>query len=74
MEMAIPVNERLNVEEKAEDTFSARETDFVPFYFHLPQDPVRMALVNRQPQKFLGHHDLHNPQNAMWLQDCHIPK
>ena len=35
---------------------------------HSPHDPVPMALVNRQPQAIPGHHDVHNPQNAAWLQ------
>jgi phosphatidylserine/phosphatidylglycerophosphate/cardiolipin synthase-like enzyme len=64
----IPINERLNVSKKAEQTKFDNETDFAPFYFHTPHDPVPMALVNRQPQHLPGHHDLHNPQNAAWLQ------
>jgi len=65
---ARPINERLNVMEKAEETFTDHETDFAPFYFHTPHEPVPMAMVNRQPQKIPGHFDLHNPQNAVWLQ------
>lgn len=63
-----PINERLNVQEKAEETFTDHDSDFVPFYMHTPHDPVPMAIVNRQPQKIPGHFDLHNPQNAVWLQ------
>ena len=63
-----PINERLNVQEKAEETFTDHDSDFAPFYMHTPHDPVPMAIVNRQPQKIPGHFDLHNPQNAVWLQ------
>jgi len=62
------VNDRLNVEEKAEQTEFEFETDFAPFFMHSPHKPVPMALVNRQPQAIPGHHDLRNPQNAAWLQ------
>jgi hypothetical protein len=65
---AQPINERLNSEEKAEQTEFEFETEFAPFYLHSPHKPVPMALVNRQPQAMPGHHDLHNPQNAAWLQ------
>lgn len=65
---AQPINERLNSEEKAEQTEFEFDTDFAPFYLHSPHKPVPMALVNRQPQAMPGHHDLHNPQNAAWLQ------
>jgi hypothetical protein len=58
----------LNVEERVEQTDNDHDTDFVPFYIHSPHDPVPMALVNRQPQAIPGHHDVHNPQNAAWLQ------
>ena len=64
---AVPLNERLNVEKSAKETKSDHETNFVPFYLHLPHDPVPMALVNRPPQNIPGHHDIHNPQNAAWL-------
>jgi hypothetical protein len=64
----ISINERLNVEEKAEQTANDNDTDFIPFYLHSPHEPVPIALVNRQPQAIPGHHDLHNPQNAAWLQ------
>ena len=63
-----PINERLNVEETAEQTSDDHDTDFAPFYIHSPHDPVPMALVNRQPQAIPGHYDVHNPQNAAWLQ------
>ena len=67
---AIPITERLNVNKKADPTVDKEEhdSDFKPFYLHSPHDPVPMALVNRQPQPIPGHHDLHNPQNAVWLQ------
>ena len=68
MATTIPITERLNVMEKAEQTCFEFDTDFAPFYLHLPHDPVPMALVNRQPQAIPGHHDLYNPQNAAWLQ------
>src|SRR5579859_8329 len=66
----IPITERLNVMKLADATIDGNEDgmDFKPFYFHSPHDPVPMALVNRQPQPIPGHHDLHNPQNAVWLQ------
>jgi hypothetical protein len=66
----IPITERLNVMNLADATIDSNEDgmDFKPFYFHSPHDPVPMALVNRQPQPIPGHHDLHNPQNAVWLQ------
>jgi len=68
------INNRLNVEEKAEQTEFQFETDFAPFYMHSPHNPVPMALVNRQPQALPGHHDLQNPQNAAWLQGfLHLP-
>ena len=69
---AIPINERLNVKEKAEQTVDKHDTDFTPFYFHSPHGPVPMAIVNRQPQAIPGHHDLHTPQNAAWLQGIPI--
>ena len=69
---AIPINQRLNVEKSAEQTFREFDTDFVPFYLHSPHKPVPMALVNRQPQAIPGHHDVHNPQNAAWLQGAPI--
>ena len=62
------INERLNVEKSAEQTDHGQDTDFAPFYLHSPHDPVPMALVNRQPQAIPGHHDVHNPQNVVWLQ------
>jgi hypothetical protein len=65
---AQPINERLNSEETAEQTEFEFDTEFAPFYLHSPHKPVPMALVNRQPQAMPGHHDLHNPQNAAWLQ------
>jgi len=68
MRTTIPINQRLNVEKSAEQTFHDFETDFAPFYLHSPHKPVPMALVNRQPQAIPGHHDVHNPQNAAWLQ------
>jgi hypothetical protein len=68
MRTTIPINQRLNVEKSAEQTFHDFETDFAPFYLHSPHKPVPMALVNRQPQAMPGHHDVHNPQNAAWLQ------
>lgn len=67
MRTTIPINQRLNVEKSAEQTFHDFETDFAPFYLHSPHKPVPMALVNRQPQAIPGHHDVHNPQNAAWL-------
>ena len=67
-ETANPINERLNVKKSAEQTADDHDTDFSPFYIHSPHDPVPMALVNRQPQAIPSHHDVHNPQNAAWLQ------
>jgi hypothetical protein len=66
----IPITERLNVNKPADATIDVHEldTDFAPFYMHSPHDPVPMAVVNRQPQAIPGHHDVHNPQNAAWLQ------
>jgi hypothetical protein len=66
----IPITERLNVMNLADATIDSNGDgmDFKPFYFHSLHDPVPMALVNRQPQPIPGHHDLHNPQNAVWLQ------
>jgi len=67
LDTAMPINERLNLMKSAEETFTDHESDFVPFYLHSPHDPVPMAAVNRPPQNIPGHHDLHNPQNAVWL-------
>jgi hypothetical protein len=66
----IPITERLDINKPADATIDSHEldSDFTPFYLHSPHDPVPMALVNRQPQAIPGHHDVHNPQNAAWLQ------
>lgn len=65
---SIPVNQRLNVQQHAEQTASIDETDgFHPFIFHTRHEPVPMVLVNRQPNRFPGHGDVVNPQNNAWL-------
>jgi hypothetical protein len=55
------------VNKPAKETTIDHTSNFVPFYLHSPHDPVPMALVNRPPQHLPGHHDIHNPQNAVWL-------
>lgn len=41
--------------------------DFNPYIFHLPHQPVPMALVNRRPHGTPGHSDIRNAQDAAWL-------
>ena len=64
---AVPLTERLNVMKTANATETEHTSNFIPFYVHSPHNPVPMALVNRPPQNIPGHHDIHNPQNAVWL-------
>jgi len=70
---SVSLTQRLNVgESPAEETFPPSKPHFMPFYFHMPHQPVPMALVNRRPQYLPGHHDIWNPQNAVWLQGSTI--